>query len=170
MQIRKFKSGEEAELWRLFHDSIHHISTELYTSEQLLAWSPNHFEADKWRARIKHISPFVVEHEKKLIGYADVQANGYVDHFFVHHEWQRRGVGNLLMQIIVEVARQDDIDRLFSDVSIAAKPFFERWGFIVEKEQRVQMGRQVLKNYRMARPLGRTALSAAPPASCQVSH
>src|SRR5262245_57022566 len=115
MLIRKFRPGEESELWHLFHDSVHHISTELYTSEQLTAWSPHQIDADKWRARIRSIAPFVVEHERKLIGYADVQTNGYLDHFFVHHQWQRRGVGNLLMQIIVEVARQDDIEKLFSD-------------------------------------------------------
>jgi len=74
------------------------------------------------------------------------------------------------MQIIVEVARQDDIERLFSDVSIAAKPFFERWGFVVEKEQRVHIGRQVLKNYRMTRPLVSNAIAAKPLASVQVSH
>jgi putative acetyltransferase len=153
MQIRKFKPGEETELWHLFHDSVHHISTELYTSEQLLAWSPHQFDADKWRARMRGISPFVVEHEKKLIAYADVQASGYVDHFFVHHLWQRRGVGNLLMQIIVQVAKQDQIDRLFSDVSVAARPFFEHWGFVVEKEQRVKIQHQTLKNYRMTRAL-----------------
>ena len=153
MQIRKFKPGEEIELWHLFHDSVHHISTDFYTSEQLLAWSPKQIDADKWRARIRNISPFVVEREKKLIGYADVQANGFVDHFFVHSQWQRRGVGNLLMQIITEVARQNAVDHLFSDVSIAAKPFFERWGFVVEKEQQVRIQREVLKNYRMLRKL-----------------
>ena len=153
MLIRKFKPGEEAELWHLFHDSVHHISTDLYTSEQLLAWSPHRVDIDKWRARMRGISPFVVEHERKLIGYADVQASGYVDHFFVHHQWQRRGVGNLLMQIIVEVAKQDAIERLFSDVSIAARPFFERWGFVVECEQRVRIEHEVLKNFRMTREL-----------------
>ena len=153
MLIRKFKPGEEAELWHLFHDSVHHISTYLYTSEQLLAWSPHQVDIDKWRVRMRGISPFVVEHEKKLIGYADVQANGYLDHFFVHHRWQRRGVGNLLMQIIVEVAKQDAIERLFSDVSVAAKPFFEHWGFVVEREQKVKIEREVLKNFRMTREL-----------------
>ncbi|HEX8957388.1 MAG TPA: GNAT family N-acetyltransferase [Burkholderiaceae bacterium] len=153
MLIRKFKPGEEPELWHLFHDSVHHISTDLYTSEQLRAWSPHRIDAEKWRARIHGIAPFVVEHEKKLIAYADVQGSGYVDHFFVHHQWQRRGVGNLLMQIIVEVAKQDEVARLFSDVSLAARPFFEHWGFTVEREQRVRIGQEVLKNFRMTREL-----------------
>jgi putative acetyltransferase len=153
MQIRRFKPGEEMELWRLFHDSVRHIDTSQYTIEQLNAWSPDQMDIGKWRARFRNISPFVVEHERQLIGYADMQATGYVDHFYVHHLWQRRRVGTLLMQIILEVATQDAIDNLFADVSIAAKPFFETWGFRVEKEQYVHIDREVLKNYRMAKTL-----------------
>jgi putative acetyltransferase len=153
MQIRRFKPGEEAELWHLFHDSVRHIDTSLYTSAQLHAWSPDEVDMVKWRARIRNISPFVVEHEKRLIGFADVQTTGYVDHFYVHHLWQRRRVGTLLMQILQEVARQDAIDKLFADVSIAAKPFFASWGFDVEREQLVHIDKEVLKSYRMSKPL-----------------
>lgn len=153
MQIRRFKPGEEIALWNLFHDSIQHIDTSIYTSAQLNAWSPDRVDMAKWRARMRNLAPFVVECDKQLIGYADVQATGYVDHFFVHHLWQRRRVGTLLMQILLEVAKQDAIDNLFADVSIAAKPFFESWGFRTEKEQLVQIDKEVLKNYRMVKPL-----------------
>jgi len=153
MQIRRFKPGEEVQLWHLFHDTVRHIDTSHYTIEQLNAWSPDQIDLGKWRAQFRNISPFVVEHEKQLIGYADFQATGYVDHFYVHHLWQRRRVGTLLMQIILEVAKQDAIDNLFADVSITAKPFFESWGFQVEKEQYMHMDREVLKSYRMAKAL-----------------
>jgi putative acetyltransferase len=153
MQIRRFKPGEETELWHLFHDSVRHIDTSLYTNAQLHAWSPDEVDMAKWRARMRHISPFVVEHEKRLIGYADMQATGYVDHFYVHHQWQRRRVGTLLMQILLEVAKQDAIDKLFADVSMAAKPFFASWGFDVEREQLVHIDKEVLKNYRMSKSL-----------------
>ena len=161
MQIRRFKPGEEVQLWHLFHDTVRHIDTAHYTVAQLSAWSPDQIDLGKWRAQFRNISPFVVEHEKQLIGYADFLASGYVDHFYVHHLWQRRRVGTLLMQILLEVAKQDAIENLFADVSISAKPFFESWGFKVEKEQYMQMDREVLKNYRMAKalkvPLDRTS-------------
>jgi len=153
MQIRRFKPGEEMDLWKLFHDAVRHINTTDYTLEQLSAWSPDQVDCNKWRARFRNVSPFVVEYEGKLIAYADVNATGYVDHFYVHHLWQRRRVGTLLMQIIHEVAKQDAIDNLFADVSITAKPFFESWGFEVEREQYVEIRHTVLKNYRMAKPL-----------------
>jgi len=153
MQIRRFKPGEELDLWQLFHDSVRHINTSDYTQEQLMAWSPDRIDPVKWRARIRNISPFVVEHERKLIAFADINTTGYVDYFYVHHQWQRRRVGTLLMQIIHEVAKQEAIDHLYADVSITAKPFFECWGFAVEKEQFVKIEHEILKNYRMAKPI-----------------
>jgi putative acetyltransferase len=57
------------------------------------------------------------------------------------------------MQILLEVAKQDAIDKLFADVSMAAKPFFASWGFDVEREQLVHIDKEVLKNYRMSKSL-----------------
>ena len=153
MQIRRFHPGEEVALWHLFHDSVRHIDNSHYTPEQLHAWSPDQIDFAKWRARFRNTSPFVVENEKQLIGYADFLPTGYVDHFYVHHLWQRKRVGTLLMQIILEVAKQDAIDNLYADVCVTAKPFFETWGFQVEKEHYIKLDQQELKSYRMARPL-----------------
>jgi putative acetyltransferase len=153
MQVRKFKSGEELELWQLFHDTIHQINKSDYTTEQTMAWSPDTPDIEQWRARIHGISPFVVEHEGILLGYAGIQLTGYIDHFYIHHQWQRRGVGSLLMRKILEVAKENNISKLFSDVSITARPFFESWGFEVGQEQLVQIRGSILKNFKMMRIL-----------------
>jgi putative acetyltransferase len=153
MQVRKFKSGEELELWQLFHDTIHQINKSDYTTEQTMAWSPDTPDIEQWRARIHGISPFVVEHEGTLLGYAGIQLTGYIDHFYIHHQWQRRGVGSLLMRKILEVAKENNISKLVSDVSITARPFFESWGFEVEQEQLVQIRGSILKNFKMMRIL-----------------
>jgi putative acetyltransferase len=153
MQVRKFKSGEELELWQLFHDTIHQVNKSDYTTEQTMAWSPDTPDMERWCTRIHDISPFVVEYEGILLGYADIQPNGYIDHFYVHHQWQRRGVGSLLMRKILEVAKENNISKLFSNVSITARPFFESWGFEVEQEQLVQIRGSILKNFNMVRTL-----------------
>ncbi len=153
MHVRKFKSGEELELWQLFHDTIHQVNKADYTTEQITAWSPESPDIEQWSARIHGISPFVVDREGVLVGYADIQPNGYIDHFYVHHQWQRRGVGSLLMRKIHEVAEENNISKLFSDVSITARPFFESWGFEVEQEQLVKIRGSELKNFKMVKTL-----------------
>ena len=42
--------------------------------------------------------PFVAEIEGQIVGYADLQEDGYIDHFFVSGSMARRGVGSALMR------------------------------------------------------------------------
>ncbi|MNN21996.1 putative acyltransferase [compost metagenome] len=80
---------------------------------------------------MKELCPFVVEVAGEIAGYADVQPNGYIDHFFVSGTYPRQGVGTLLMNCIHEEARQLGISELTSNVSKAAEEFFLRHGFHV---------------------------------------
>ena len=103
---------------------------------------------------MRGIQPFVAEIDGLPVGYADVQASGYVDHFFVSGRHPRRGIGRSLMDIIESEARRLQINELSSDVSRSAQPFFERFGWQVV-EQQVKIVRGVkLPNARMHKVLG----------------
>lgn len=149
MKIRNYRAGDEASLWTIFYHTIRRVNIQDYTAEQVEAWALDAVNEAMWREKIEGIKPYVIEHEGKLIGYADLQDDGYIDHFFCHHDWQRRGVGSLLMQKIHDEANKRDIRRLYSNVSITAKPFFLAKGFEVVKEQSVTIRGQVLKNFYM---------------------
>ncbi len=153
MQIREYQSQDADELRVLFHDTIRNVNSADYDTEQIAAWSPEEFDPVKWREQLDGIAPFVVVSGSRLLGYADVQPSGYIDHFFVHHQWQRRGVGNLLMQRLHDVAHACGTAKLFSEVSITARPFFEKWKFLVEAEQSVVVRDVTLRNFRMEKRL-----------------
>ena len=38
MEIRKFKPGEEQEIWELFYNTIHKVNIKDYSREQINAW------------------------------------------------------------------------------------------------------------------------------------
>ena len=67
------------------------------------------------------------------MGYADIQPNGYIDHFFISGPYARQGVGTLLMKHIQKEAQLLGIAEMTSDVSKTAEPFFLRHGFQVVK-------------------------------------
>ena len=60
---------------------------------------------------------------------------GLVDCFYVHHAWQRRGVGRALMARLEREARQRGDRFLEADVSLTAEPFFRRVGFRLVRRQ-----------------------------------
>lgn len=151
MEIRKLRKGEEEELWKLFHDTIHHVNTRDYDENQIAAWAPDDHDINIAIKKFREIDPFVLIKDGKIIGYADIQSDGYIDHFYCHHEYQRQGVGSMLFSTLEREARENGILEMYSNVSITARPFFEAMGFSVEKEQLIQVGDQQLKNYRVVR-------------------
>ncbi len=149
MEVRKFRKGEEKELWKLFYNTVHNVNIQDYDKTQIASWAPDDLDINVAIQKFREIDPFVAIQEGKIVGYADIQADGYIDHFYCHHEFQGQGVGSALFTALEEEARANGILEMFSNVSITARPFFEDMGFSVEKEQVLQMRDQQLKNYRM---------------------
>ena len=134
MKIRRFSNGDEISLFSVFLSSVHTLASHYYTQEQIDAWAPTDIDPEQWANHMKELRPFVVEVDGEIAGYADVQPNGYIDHFFVSGTYPRQGVGTLLMNRIHEEARQRGIGELTSNVSKAAEAFFLRHGFhVVER-------------------------------------
>lgn len=142
MRIRRFNSGEEPALFEIYHSAIHLIASRDYTKEQINAWAPSNLDKELWVRRMRGINPFVAEIEGALVGYADVQESGYIDHFFVSGRHPRQGIGRSLMEVLQAEAKRLGVTELTSDVSRTAQPFFERFGFQVV-EQRVPVIRGV---------------------------
>lgn len=96
MQIRRYKPGEEEELWQLYHDTTHIINGDAYTKEQVERWAPHDKNMDEWKERIKVKNPFVVVQDDKIVGFAELEADGHIDYFYTHHQWQGKGIGSML--------------------------------------------------------------------------
>lgn len=153
MQIRNFRNGDESALRAVFHSSVHSLACKDYTAEQLDAWAPRVYDAAQWGERIRDNQPFVAEMEGHIAGYADLQASGYIDQFFVAGAFAGRGVARSLMAHIHQAAASRGITQLFADVSLTAEPFFRKSGFWVEVRQLVEVRGVVLANARMCKEL-----------------
>ncbi len=129
IQLRDFKSGDELGLRVVFESAIHGVSSRDYTPAQVNAWAPRQFDAVQWAKRMRGIAPFVVERDGIIVAYADVQANGYIDHFFVAACANGQGIGGRLMRRIHERAEELRITELTSEVSRTAQPFYKHFGF-----------------------------------------
>jgi len=151
MKVRRLRKGEEIELWELFYNTIHSVNIRDYDENQIEAWAPGDFDVNIAIQKFTDIDPFVAIKNGKIIGYGDIQSDGLIDHFYCHHEFQRQGVGSALFSAIEKEAIINGISKMYSNVSITARPFFEAKGFAVKKEQVIKVRDQQLKNFRMVR-------------------
>lgn len=151
LRIRRYQRGEEPRLFAVHHSAIHRIACRDYSPEQLHAWAPAELDTGHWENRIRRINPFVAELHGEIVGYADLQAAGYIDHFFVSGNHPRVGIGSLLMNHLLAEARTLGLAEITSDVSRTAQPFFEKFGFSVVEYRQPEVRGVVIPNALMRR-------------------
>ena len=154
MHVRSYRPGDEIALWQVFHGAVHQLAVNHYSQAQLDAWAPQHPDWMEWRQRIQALKPFVAVCANELpMGYADLQTNGYIDHFFVAPQYARQGVGRLLLAHIELAARQNGLPELTADVSLNAQAFFAHFGFELQRQQIPVVRGIALSNARMRKTL-----------------
>ena len=82
-----------------------------------------------------------------------MNAEGYLHSMFVHKDWQGKGVATLLLSEVEKMARGYGVPRISAEVSITARPFFEKHGYGVVREQKAKANRLYLTNYAMEKEL-----------------
>jgi putative acetyltransferase len=129
IRLRDFRAGDEPYLRRVFESAIHEVAIRDYSQAEVDAWAPRQFDPSQWARRVQGIAPFVVERDGEIVAYADVQPNGYIDHFFVAADANGLGIGRRLMERIHDRARELRLAELTSEVSRTAQPFYMHFGF-----------------------------------------
>jgi putative acetyltransferase len=152
--IRSYSEADAPFLAAIYFHTIHKVNTKDYSAEQLNVWAPStSLETEGWIKKWKNLPPIVATINDKVVGFAEFEDNGHIDCFYCHHEYQGCGIGSVLMKEIESRARKLKINKIFADVSITAKPFFEAKGFIVKKEQSVIVRGVALTNFVMEKIL-----------------
>ena len=147
---RQYESSDAEALASIYYNTIHHINIRDYSIEQINAWAPSSSLAlDGWKQKWERITPIVALLDNVAVGFTEFESDGHIDCFYVHHEFQGRGIGLALMTAIETKAKKNNISRIYAEVSITAKPFFEKRGFKVIKKQDVKIRGCQLTNFVM---------------------
>lgn len=155
IEIRTYKEDDAKSVAGIYYNTIHSINIRDYSKEQINAWAPYDSVEDYsgWQKKLAKVRPFVATINETIVGFAEFEPNGHIDCFYVHHEYQAKGIGSALMKAIFYKAEKQSIKRIYAEVSITAKPFFKTKGFNVVKEQTVNLRGVDLNNFVMEKYL-----------------
>ncbi len=144
MIIREYKNEDFDVVSKLFYDTVHSVNAKDYTEEQLSAWARDY---DSLRIRKEDSllqNTLIAEINGEIVGFGSIDKTGYLDLLFTHKDYQRQGIATALC---------DELEKGFNEIktyaSITAKPFFERRGYTVTKEQEIERFDIKLKNFEM---------------------
>ncbi|WP_198306345.1 GNAT family N-acetyltransferase [Arcobacter vandammei] len=130
----------------LFTNTVHNINKKDYTKEQLNAWANLNYNLSIWEKRFEKSKPCLCILEDEVLGFCEYY-DGYIDCFYVHFKYQNCGIGKLLLNHILKLAKNENIDKIEVDTSITAKPFFEKFGFKEIKKNIVKRDDVELVNF-----------------------
>lgn len=145
MIIREYQSADCKELTELFYHTVHTVNAKDYTKEQLDAWATGKVDLKKWNQSFQeHFSIVAVENDI-ITGFGDIDKTGYLDRLYIHSDYQGKGIATAICNQL-ESAVQENI---VAHVSVTARTFFEKRGYKVVKEQRVERQGVSLTNFVM---------------------
>ena len=147
--LREFRPGDEPALRAVFESAIHGTARRDYSQEQVDAWAPREHDVEDWALHMQDLAPFVACRDDAILGYADLQPTGYIDHFFVAADAGGQGVGGILMRRLLARAEELGLRELTSHVSLTAQPFFAHFGFEVVQHRVVEVRGVELRNAAM---------------------
>lgn len=151
--IRSFNPLDTPALINLFRDAVHTINIQHYSPEQVAVWAPTDIDLNRWQTSLEHNITFVAEIDSKIVGFADMTHEGYLDRLYIHKNYQGRWIALYLMRAIEKAARELGLSKITTHCSITAKKPAERVGFTVIKEQTVVRNNISLTNYVMEKVL-----------------
>lgn len=145
MVIRKYQPCDCKALAELFYNTVHTVNAGDYTKEQLDVWATGKIDLEKWNQSFQEHYSIVAVENKIIIGFGDIDNTGYLDHLFVHTNYQRKGVATAICNKLEQAVQ----GKIVTHASITAKPFFEKRGYKIIKEQQVERKGIFLINFVM---------------------
>ncbi|WP_418875909.1 GNAT family N-acetyltransferase [[Ruminococcus] torques] len=121
MFVRGYQMSDCKEITELFYNTVHTINAKDYTKEQLDVWATGQADLEKWNQSLQEHYSIVAIDNKIIVGFGDIDKDGYLDRLFVHSNYQGKGVAKIkLLSELTEHTIAEEIEApheiLFSDL------------------------------------------------------
>lgn len=142
MEIRKIRQEDIGKVIEIVNTNYDDIMATLH-SKEVIGKFKEHNTLENWQRQMTWKEIFVVEDDANeiiatgaLADFGDKNASKYcISNFFVSVKRQRDGVGKLLLNYIVQLAKSKEIVTLHVPSSRSGFEFYRKMGFIKDEIQ-----------------------------------
>lgn len=146
MELRPYTPQDLEAILALFYHTVHTVNARHYAPEQIEVWADGRPDVRRWDASLCAHHSLVAWLEGEIVGFGDMDETGYLDRLYVHTDHQGQGIATALCDAL-EGASPAPV--FLTHASITARPFFEKRGYRVVREQQVERQGILLTNYVM---------------------
>ena len=138
----------------LFRSTVLNVNIRHYTKEEVEDWASCGDSVEHLKELLSHnhfIGAF--DDASRMVGFSSMNKDGYLHSMFVHKDWQGKGVATQLLSEVERIAKQLGVAEITSEVSLTARPFFEKKGYEIVKIQKYRANKLELTNFVMRKLL-----------------
>lgn len=146
IEIREYMPSDCQKIMNLFYDTVHTVNSMDYAMDQLDAWAPKNMNEEQWNESLLEHFTAVALIDGIIAGFGDIDKTGYIDRLFTGSEYQGIGVGSAVCDYLESLV---NMDKYTAFVSVTARPFFEKRGYMVVRENTAVRSGVALKNFLM---------------------
>ncbi len=150
LKFRQANLNDLEEIQELFVETIKSTCKNEYNKQQIDAWVSSVENKERWKSILANQYFLIAEINNKMVGYGSLENGNYLDFMYVHKDFLRKGIANLIFEKLKAKSLELGFEKLTSDVSKTARPFFETKGFKVIRENKNMMKDVEIINYHMS--------------------
>jgi putative acetyltransferase len=153
MNFRKATISDLQEMQEMYIETIKWTCKSDYNPMQINAWISSLDDTERWLKLIHSQFVLLAINDNKIVGYGTLKDGNYIDFFCVHKDFQRQKIADNIFNQLEAKAIKEHSKTITADVSITAKPFFDKKGFAVKAEQKnIRLGVELI-NFKMEKEL-----------------
>jgi putative acetyltransferase len=131
MNIRIAQSIDVDAMRQLFRETIETVNPKDYNPVQIQLWAAAAQRIESWQKKVQEQYFILAEKDAIIVGFASIETNGYIDFMYIHKNYQNQGIASLLLSELEAKAMSLSLTKVWANVSITARPFFGKRGFIL---------------------------------------
>lgn len=152
--VRLAQASDLPELAILFRQTVLANAPQRYTSDQTKTWASLALNEAHFNPLILGATTYLAVEDTRILGFAGIRENGYIASTYVRHDCTRQGIGSLLMNVLLDHASREGMQRLYAEASEFSLGLFTKFGFRLYDTEVVDRNGIQFKRYLVERAIG----------------
>jgi len=145
IKIERALQNDLSLMQRLFYQTVTSFGVKVFTDEEVKIYSRLALDKNHWFKKFEEEYIYNAKLNGEILGSFNMNKDGFIEYIFVDMNYQGKGIANKLYQKIEEIAIQESIQVLSTNINALTKIFFEKKGFeIIKNSTQVVGGEEVV--------------------------
>ena len=151
IKIRRATLDDLSAMQELYVETIRSTCKKDYDQAQIDVWTASVENEARWKEAVTQQYFLVATTHPTIVGFGSLKNGDFIDFMYVHKDYVRQGIAERLYQELENEAKRLGHAQIAADVSKTARPFFEKKGFQVVRENKRHIKGVEITNYRMVK-------------------